>query len=63
MYMLHPDASNEHCYRLLDIHKAMQDFENGDTSVVNQTVYERLQQGLADLHAIFGTDEVLSLAA
>lgn len=63
MYMLHPDASNEHRYRLLDIHKAMQDFENGDTSVVNQTVYERLRQGLADLHAIFGTDEVLSLTA
>ena len=63
MFMLHASDSNEGRYRLLDIRKSMQDFEQGDTSVVNRSVYDRMQQGLSDLHRIFGTDEVLSLAA
>ena len=62
MFMLHAGDSNEGRYRLLDIRKSMQDFENGDTSVVNQSVYDRMKQGLDDLHNIFGTDEVLTLA-
>ena len=63
MFMLHASDSNEGRYRLLDIRKSMQDFEQGDTSVVNRSVYDRMQQGRSDLHRIFGTDEVLSLAA
>lgn len=61
MYMLHPDASNEGCYRLLDIKRTMQDYENGDTSIIGETGYQNLKQGLADLHTIFGTEETLSL--
>ena len=60
MYMLHAGESNEGRYRLLDIRKSMQDFENGDTSIVNQAVYDRLGQALCDLHTIFGTEEVLT---
>ena len=60
MYMLHAGESNEGRYRLLDIRKSMQDFENGDTSIVNQAVYDRLGQALRDLHTIFGTEEVLT---
>lgn len=63
MFMLHASDSNEGRYRLLDIRKSMQDFENGDTSVVSQSVYNCMKQGLDDLHRIFGTDEVLSLTA
>ncbi|RHV73754.1 hypothetical protein DXB06_09265 [Butyricicoccus sp. OF13-6] len=63
MFMLHASDSNEGRYRLLDIRKSMQDFEQGDTSVVNRSVYDRMKQGRSDLHRIFGTDEVLSLAA
>ena len=59
MYMLHPDASNEGRYRLLDIKQTMQDYENGDTSVIGETGYQNLKQGLTDLRTIFGTDEVL----
>ena len=47
----------------MDIRKSMQDFEQGNTSVVNRSVYDRMKQGRSDLHRIFGTDEVLSLAA
>lgn len=61
MYMLHPDASNEGCYRLLDIKRTMQDYENGDTSIIGETGYQNLKQGLADLRTIFGTEEILSL--
>lgn len=61
MYMLHPDASNEGCYRLLDIKRAMRDYENGDTSIIGETGYQNLKQGLADLRTIFGTEETLSL--
>ena len=63
MFMLHASDSNEGRYRLLDIRKSMQDFEQGDTSVVNRSVYDRMKQGRSDLHRIFGTDEVLSLTA
>ena len=63
MFMLHASDSNEGRYRLLDIRKSMQDFGQGDTSVVNRSVYDRMKQGRSDLHRIFGTDEVLSLAA
>ena len=63
MFMLHASDSNEGRYRLLDIRKSMQDFEQGDTSVVNRSVYDQMKQGRSDLHRIFGTDEVLSLAA
>lgn len=61
MYMLHPDASNEGCYRLLDIKRTMRDYENGDTSIIGETGYQNLKQGLADLRTIFGTEETLSL--
>ena len=57
MFMLHASDSNEGRYRLLDIRKSMQDFEQGDTSVVNRSVYDRMKQGRSDLHRIFGTDE------
>ncbi len=60
MFMLHASDSNEGRYRLLDIRKSMQDFGQGDTSVVNRSVYDRMKQGRSDLHRIFGTDEVLS---
>ncbi len=62
MYMMHPDASNEGCYRLLDIKKTLQDYENGDTSIIGPNGYENLKQGLADLRAIFGTEEKLTLS-
>ena len=38
MFMLHASDSNEGRYRLLDIRKSMQDFGQGDTSVVNRSV-------------------------
>ena len=59
LYMLHPDASNEGCYRLLDIKKTMRDYENGDRSVIGETGYQNLKQGLDALRETFGTDEVL----
>lgn len=59
MYMLHPDASNEGRYRLLDIKRTMQDYENGDTSIIGETGYQNLKQGLSDLRTIFGTNETL----
>lgn len=49
MFMLHASDSNEGRYRLLDIRKSMQDFEQGDTSVVNRSVYDRMKQGRSDL--------------
>ena len=59
MYMLHPDASNAKRYALLDIHKTMQDFQNGDTSLIGENVYQRLQKGLDDLHRIIYPTETL----
>ena len=37
----------------------MQDYENGDTSIIGEAGYQNLKQGLTDLRTIFGTDEVL----
>ena len=62
MFMLHASDSNEGRYRLLDIRKSMQDFEQGDTSVVNRSVYDRMKQDVPTLHRIFGTDGALLVA-
>lgn len=59
MYMLHANASNAGRYELLDTRQAMSAYEAGDTAVVSQTVYERLQTGLDDLHGILGASETL----
>ncbi|MDY3618667.1 CapA family protein [Agathobaculum sp.] len=59
MYMMHADASNENRYRLLDIHKTMQAYENGDQSIIGPNNYENLKKGLNDLHAIMSPDEKL----
>lgn len=59
MYMLHADASNEGCYRLLDIKQTLADYEAGDQSVIGPNNYANLQQGLTDLRTIFTTDETL----
>ena len=59
---MHPDASNEGCYRLLDIKKTLQGYENGDTSIIGPNGYANLKQGLSDLRAIFGTEEKLTLS-
>lgn len=59
MYMLHPDASNEGRYRLLDIKKTMEAYENGDRSIIGENGYQNLKQGLTDLRTIFGTPETL----
>lgn len=59
MYMLHPDASNTGDYLLLDIHRAMADYESGDTSVIGESVYAKLQTALDDLHRIISENETL----
>lgn len=59
MYMLHPNASNTGHYCLLDINKALAEYEAGDYTYVNSTVYERLKKGLDDCHTIFKLDEVV----
>lgn len=59
MYMLHPDASNAGRYALLDIHRAMREYESGDKSVISDGVYQKLIKGLRDIHSIMGETEKL----
>ena len=59
MYMLHPNASNTKHYCLLDIHKAMQEYESGDTTYVNATVYNKLKTALSDCHKLFKLEELV----
>ncbi len=57
MYMLHADASNEGCYRLLDIKETMRQYESGDKSVISSYTYGQIAQGLEDMRRIFRMDE------
>ncbi len=59
MYLAHPNESNSGHYCLLDINKTIAEYEAGDYTYVNSSLYTRLQQGLADLHRIFGYEEVV----
>jgi poly-gamma-glutamate synthesis protein (capsule biosynthesis protein) len=44
-------------FRLWDIHKALNDYGAGDDrGVINKTLYNKLTQGLEDLHAICGEE-------
>lgn len=53
MYMLHASDSNEGRYRLLDIRRAIQEYEGGDESIVSARTCELLRQALEDLSRIF----------
>ncbi len=46
---------------LLDVYAAMEEYENGDTSTVTDTVYEKLQKALNDCHTILGADGDLQI--
>ncbi len=59
MYLAHPNESNTGHYCLLDINKAIAEYEAGDYTYVNSSLYTRLQEGLEDLHRIFGYEEVV----
>lgn len=62
MYMLHPDASADGRYHLLDLNRSIADCESGDHTVVPAAVLPALRQGLADAHSIFGAEEKLQLS-
>ena len=62
MYMLHPDASADGRYHLLDLNRSIADCESGDHTVVPTAVLPALRQGLADAHSIFGAEEELQLS-
>ena len=62
MYMLHPDASADGRYHLLDLNRSIADCESGDQTVVPAAVLPALRQGLADAHSIFGAEEELQLS-
>ena len=62
MYMLHPDASADGRYHLLDLNRSIADCESGDHTVVPAAVLPALKQGLADAHSIFGPQEELQLS-
>ena len=62
MYMLHPDASADGRYHLLDLNRSIADCESGDHTVVPTAVLPALRQGLADAHSIFGAEEKLQLS-
>ena len=62
MYMLHPDASADGRYHLLDLNRSIADCESGDHTVVPAAVLPALRQGLADAHSIFGAEEELQLS-
>jgi len=62
MYMLHPDASADGRYHLLDLNRSIADCESGDHTVVPAAVLPALRQGLADAHSIFGSEEKLQLS-
>lgn len=59
MYMLHPDASNQGRYALLDLKQTIADYEAGDRSLIGAAQYPLLQQGLDDIRQTFGTQECL----
>lgn len=55
MFMLHRQTENEK-HLLLDIYDAMSQYESGDTSLVDDELYSRLQTALADIHGIMGEE-------
>jgi hypothetical protein len=38
----------------MDVYQGMADYESGDTSVVTDAVYQKLQTALTGCHTIFG---------
>ena len=43
-------------YRVINIHKAMDEYKNGTSSYVTDSLYGLLQQGLSDIHRIMGEE-------
>ena len=43
-------------YRLLDLYSALEAYENGEAEDLNEAMYKSLQEGLEDIHRIFGAE-------
>ena len=54
LLVLNRGANAADRYYVMDVHAAMGDYENGDTSVVNDSVYQKLQYALNGCHTILG---------
>lgn len=54
LLVLNRGASAADRYVILDVHQGMKDYEAGDTSVVSDAVYSKLQYALDGCHSILG---------
>lgn len=54
LLVLNRGASAADRYVILDVHQGMKDYESGDTSVVSDAVYSKLQYALDGCHSILG---------
>jgi poly-gamma-glutamate synthesis protein (capsule biosynthesis protein) len=54
LMVLNRGASASDRYYVMDVYQGMADYESGDTSVVTDAVYQKLQTALTGCHTIFG---------
>ena len=46
----------KHRYAILDIYDCMLEYEREERDVINKTIYDKLVQGLKDIHKIIGDE-------
>ena len=61
LFMLDTDDYDDYVepsfkFRLLDAYEAMENYENGDTSVLSEKAHEALLSGVADLQSLIGAE-------
>ena len=61
LFMLDTDDYDDYVepsfkFRLLDAYEAVEDYENGDKSVVSEKAYDAIETGIADLQSLMGED-------
>ena len=54
VYVWNKGAGVKNRYELLDIRESMQEYESGDTSKINATLYKTLKSELADVERALG---------
>ena len=54
VYVWNKGAGVKNRYELLDIRESMQEYESGDTSKINVTLYNTLKKELADIVEVLG---------
>lgn len=58
IYMYKNTTANTHKFKILDIQKSISDYESGNTSIVNSSLYDNLKTQLEKIKSILGEEYI-----